>query len=469
MDSIAREALNYAVTLHTSGKVARALSVYSEINGKYPYSIELYLNIGSALHDLECYREAITVYDMALENNPAWWQVLNNKGNSLFALDRFRDAIECYEKCWHYNKDNAECLVAMGTSLESLRLYDEALVVYDSAILCNQHCAEAHWNRGLALLRRGAWNEGWSEYEWRWLKKGYTERHARRGHEKWDGRTLQGETVLIHAEQAYGDTLQFVRYVPLVAEAGGKVVLECPLQLVELLSTVRGVWRVIPSGTECSARYAVPLLSLPMIFGTTIDTVPLNVPYFGSSHETKDYWLNHVKKDTGLKVGLVWAGRKTPDPHRTCGLRVLAPLWGIKGVTYYSLQLDEVEKVEREPEIATRLVDFTGMITNFADTAALIECLDLVITIDTAVAHLAGGLGKLTYIMVPFAPDWRWMLGRSDSPWYPTMRIFRQKDPYVWGDVVKEISLEIANLAGEKNCQKNPAQGFFDSFYTNHQ
>jgi len=440
------EALDYAIRLHVSGKLDRALFVYREIISNYPERVDLHLNIGSVLYDLGRYAESVKEYTTVLESYPESWQVLYNMGNSLMSLDLFQEAIQCYDKCFELNPDHVEALVTKGTALESIGKYDEGLSAYDEAISRKQNCAEAHWNRALALLRKGYFVEGWREYEWRWLKKGYTTKNREWSCEKWDGRPLNGDAILIHTEQAFGDTLQFVRYVTLVAAVGGKVVVECPAPLVSILSGVKGVWRAISYGTEYHAQYHVPLLSLPIIFGTTFESIPSNVPYLGAMPEKRAYWSNRIVQDGSLKIGLVWSGRKTPDPHRSCGLKVLQPLWEINGVTWYSLQMELDGERENHTEAELELTDMTKEIDDFADTAALIDNLDLVITIDTAVAHLSGGLGKLTYVMVPFAPDWRWMLGRSDSPWYPTMRIFRQKRPNDWDEVVRQLSLEVQRM-----------------------
>lgn len=442
------EALEYAVSLHASGKTERALFVYNEIAALHPELPDVLLNIGSALHDLERYSEAVAIYRIAIEKNPAWWQALCNLGNSLMAMDRYNEAIDCYNRCAVINPDFTEALVTRGTALESLGMYEEALASYDNALSLRQDCAEAHWNRGLALLRMGKFLEGWKEYEWRFLKKGYTTQQRSWDCPLWDGRDLHGDLILIHSEQAFGDTLQFIRYAPLVAARGGKVIIECPAPLVSLLAGVDGVRHAIPTGDRCNAAYHIPLLSLPLIFATTPETIPSNTPYLTPMAERIEYWRNRMRRDGVLKAGLAWAGRKMPDPHRTCGIEALAPLAGIQRISYYSLQFGDDWKSEKPIESGFGITDFTAEIVDFADTAALIKNLDVVITIDTSVAHLAGALGKKTMIMVPYTPDWRWMLGRNNSPWYPTARIFRQQRPNEWSDVVREVVTEVDKMAG---------------------
>ena len=441
-----KDAFDYATSLHASGKVERALFVYRQILSSCPECTDILLNVGTALHDLERYPEAVDVYNIAIKINPQWWQAYYNLGNTLMSMSRYHEAIASYGKCNGINPDHIDAFVTKGTALEAIGQYNEAMEVYDYAISRKQDCAEAHWNRALALLRQGNFVEGWREYEWRWLKKGYTTTQRIWKCPKWDGRQLDGETILIHAEQAFGDIIQFIRYVPLVAARGGKVIVECPSPMVSLLSGVEGVWKVIPSEAELHADYHFPLLSLPMVFGTTLDTIPSSVPYLITCPERKMYWQNRIIHDGTFRVGVVWAGRKTPDPHRTCGQKVLQPLSDVQGVTYYSLQVEETDKARNAPDNRFALKDFTKEINDFADSAALIENLDLVITIDTAVAHLAGALGKKTFLMVPYASDWRWMLGREDSPWYPTMRIFRQNRPRDWEGVIVEVKACLVDM-----------------------
>lgn len=440
------ELLQLGVIYHRGGLFAKAVEYYQQALVLDSGFIPVLQNMGSALHDLGLYENALSVYDRALELNPQWGEVLYNRGNTLMSLDRYSEAIESYHRCVEILPEHIDALVTMGTALECLGDYDNALPLYEQALARCPDCAEAHWNRGLSLLRKGEYAEGWREFEWRWLKKGYTTTLRKWDCPRWDGRVLRGETVLIHAEQAFGDTLQFLRYLPLVAARGAKVAVECPGPLVTLVKQVDGVTSVSSSLAMLRPYdYHVPLLSLPYIFNTTVETIPDTVPYLSPTDERVDYWSHRVIQDSTLKVGLVWAGRKTPDPHRTCGFRSLWLLAAVKGVTYYSLQIGEGNVGSKELPIGMNFIDLTSEINDFADTAAIVELLDLVISIDTATAHLAGAMGKPTFLLLPFAPDWRWMIGRKDSPWYPTMKIFRQKQPLDWQGVVYEVKYELLN------------------------
>jgi hypothetical protein len=316
------------------------------------------------------------------------------------------------------------------------------------ALLLAPDFAAAHWNLALNLLLQGRYTEGWQEYEWRWRKPDFTSPCRHTDVPLWDGSPLQGRTIVLHAEQGFGDAIQFVRYAPLVARRGGAVVVECHPQLVQLMKTVEGVQAVVPFGAplppfSCQA----PLLSLPRIFGTTLHTIPSRCPYLFASSEYRDKWTALIyAQSASLRIGLVWAGKSYPDPLRSCRLADLAPLAVTDKVIFYSLQLGAGLEHSVSPPTGMRLIDLTAQIHDFADTAALIEQLDLVISIDTAVAHLAGALGKPIFTLLPFAPDWRWMLERSDSLWYPTMRVFRQGHQGDWGPVVTRVHSAFDNL-----------------------
>ena len=310
------------------------------------------------------------------------------------------------------------------------------------------------------LLLQGRYAEGWQEYEWRWRKSDFTSPCRHTDIPLWDGSPLLGRTILLHAEQGFGDAIQFARYAPLVAQRGGTVVVECHPQLVQLIQTIDGIQTVVPFGAplppfNCQA----PLLSLPRIFETTLQSIPSRCPYMAVRDEYLKKWAALISTHSAsLRVGLVWAGKSYPDPLRSCRLAELAPLALLHNVTFYSLQLGAGSEQAASPPSGMTLIDLTDQIHDFANTAALIDQLDLVIGIDTAVAHLAGALGKPVLLLLPFAPDWRWLLHRSDSPWYPTMRIFRQKQPGDWSDAILNVqaALETLSFRNKKSFEAAP-------------
>ncbi len=441
-------------TFLQAGKPQEALARFQAALDLDPSNAILHLHAGAALHDLGRYAEAVASYRKALGSAPDIGETHNNLGNSLLALGRFAEAADCFSRAAAILTTSAVPLAARATALQALGKISAAEAECRKAILLDPAFAAAHWNLALNLLLQGQYVEGWQEYEWRWRKPDFTSPCRHTDIPLWDGSLLEGKIILLHAEQGFGDAIQFVRYAPLVAERGGTVIIECHPQLVRLFQTVPGVWHVVPFGAalppfSCQA----PLLTLPGIFGTTLKNIPSMYPYLWATTEQRLKWSALMSAyPADIRVGLVWVGKSFPDPLRSCRLAELAPLASINNVTFFSLQLEDGAQQGNSPPSGMDLADLTGQIDDFADTAALIEQLDLVITIDTAVAHLAGAIGKKVYLMLPFAPDWRWLLERNDSPWYPLTRIFRQKQPGDWGNVITSMqsALETFSRSNKK-------------------
>ena len=300
----------------------------------------------------------------------------------------------------------------------------------------------AHWNLSLALLLSGDFAGGWEEYEWRWKMKNNDGRNY--SCPLWQGEDIVGRTINLHVEQGFGDTIQFIRYAPMVMQRGAKVIVECQPQLVRLLASVEGLAH-ITDRTASSIYFDMhaPLLSLPRIFSTTLKTIPCHVPYLSADRVLVAKWRQKIEPLPGrFRVGLVWAGNPTHgnDRNRSCALVDFALLAKIPNVIFYSLRKDEGAEQCENPPHEINLVDLTRDIADFADTAALMDNLDLIISVDTAVAHLAGALGRPVWTLLPFVPDWRWLLDRRDNPWYPTMRLFRQSKPGNWRGVMADVA-----------------------------
>jgi tetratricopeptide (TPR) repeat protein len=406
-----------------------------------PGNADLHLGLGAMLHEKGRYEEALLVYDRALSTWPDLGAVYHNRGNTLLQMGRNAEAIACYRKAIERIPGFAEGYVTTATALQAMRKPYEAMAACHRALALDPGCAEAHWNLSLALLQLGEYEEGWKEFEWRWRKRGYTSKPRDFNRPLWDGSPLPGQTLLLHAEQGFGDSIQFARFIPLAAQRCGKVILETPLPLKSLLSGIAGVAGTVASGDPLPDFHAhAPLMSLPHILKIADNVLPCGIPYLSPSPEKMKLWSERFPPvREGFRVGLVWAGRKKPDPNRTCPLSRFAPLAELRGVTFYSLQVggDEPGALRTEEDLS--LVDLTGDITDFSDTAALVSHLDLVISIDTGVAHLSGAMGKETWVILPYAADWRWMLDRGDSPWYPGMRLFRQDIPGAWPGVIARV------------------------------
>lgn len=431
------------------GNAAEALFCFQRALGYDPLNALLLLHSGAALHDLRRYEEAVLCYRDALKVAPGMGELHNNLGNSLMALGRFSDAAECFSMAAPLLPSSPVPLTTRATALQAIGKVTEAEADCRRALTIDPGFAAAHWNLALNLLLQGRYEEGWPEYEWRWRKPDFTSPCRHEEVPLWDGSPLNGRTILLHAEQGFGDAIQFVRYAPLVAQLGGTVIIECHPQLKRLFLNVKGIQAAFSFGEplppfSCQA----PLLSLPLIFGTTLQTVPSHCPYLSAAGDCRHKWETLLSSSREfLRVGLVWAGKSYPDPLRSCQLSELAALLATAGATFYSLQIGDQSGQSGSLPPGCQLIDLTDQIQDFADTAALIEQLDLVISIDTAVAHLAGAMGKPVFLMLPFAPDWRWLLGCSGSPWYPAMQIFRQEFPGEWRGVIGRLRTSLEEVA----------------------
>lgn len=400
------------------------------------------LREGAALHDAGKFIDALALYDEAMKCWPNLALLWNNRGNTLLELCRYSEAAESYQRALKLAPGFHDSRVALASCLQSLGYIKEALASCDAVIRLSPDHAEAHWNRALLLLLMGDYHRGWKEYEWRWKKRRFTSPTRNFLAPVWQGEPLDGRSIFIHAEQGFGDSIQFCRYLPLIVKAGGKVIFECHPPLVSLMKTLGDGIEVIPMGEQLPPfDIHIPLLSLPALFGTTIETVPSSVPYLLPPQGSLAFWSTVVPRNNRKKVGICWSGKVYPDPGRSVAVPELTPLGSVTGVDYFSLQIaEEVEKP------VFPLIDITMLINDFADTAALVSQMDMVISIDTAVAHLAGSLGIRTWLLVPYAPDWRWGLEREDSPWYPCMRLYRQQKRGEWGEVLERVAAELPGL-----------------------
>jgi hypothetical protein len=298
-------------------------------------------------------------------------------------------------------------------------------------------------------LLMGDFREGWANSEWRWHLPDVTSNPLRDAAPQWRGEPIAGKTIVVFAEQGFGDTIQFLRYVPMVAATGARVILAVPTVLKALAEQAAPQALVLVDGeTTPPFDLQCPLLSLPLAFGTELDTIPRDLPYVRADGDRVAVWRSCLPAGGGKRIGLVWAGRSAHgnDQNRSIDLARLRPLFDARGVQLVSLQRElrpgDAAILESSPAV-THLGD---QLSDFADTSAVIECLDVVVTVDTSVAHLAGAMGKPVWILLPFSPDWRWLLGREDSPWYPTVRLFRQPAIGDWDSVIARVRAELTGL-----------------------
>jgi hypothetical protein len=343
---------------------------------------------------------------------------------------------------WHASNNLALCLHETGQT-------EEAIVLFREALQADPENPKLHCNLGYALLMAGKLEEGWPEHEWRWKDPKFPTKPRNFRCPQWRGEPLNGATILLHAEQGLGDTLQFVRYVADVVARGGKVILEVQPRLLRLLSEFPGVHQVLAQGQPLPEfSYHCPLLSLPFACGTTLESIPRYSSYLHTS--TPDARPTRSSSKTPFRVGLAWQGNpeNSLDAHRSMRLSDLSELGDVANVSFFSLQRSEPGKELSEQNNRISLVDACSQDRDLADTAEFIATLDLVITVDTAVAHLAAALGIPVWILLAKSrSDWRWFQNRSDSPWYPTVRLFRQSQPGKWRDAVRCVKKELQELA----------------------
>jgi hypothetical protein len=387
--------------------------------------------------------EASESLERAIELDPEIAVAHTNLGNVRQAQGRLEEAVACHERALAVEPMNPEAYSNLGGILDLQGKLTESMAAYDRALELRPDFAVALFNRSLLRLRTGDLISGLPDYEHRWH---LTKRRAFI-QPQWHGQPLDGARILLYPEQGLGDTVQFLRYVPLVQAAGGQVVLEVQPQMRRLVAHLPEAAEIICVGEPLPPfDWHCPFMSLPLAFGTTLDTIPARVPYLTIPQEA-DVIRVFPSEDSGLRVGLVWAGSPAHlrDRFRSIPLELLKPLFGLEGVQFYSLQMGPAAEELREAGALAKMIDLAPKIEDMADTAALINNLDLIIAVDTAVAHLAGALGKPVWAMLPLVPDWRWLLDREDSPWYPTMRLFRQSTLGDWASVVEAVRCALLN------------------------
>lgn len=445
----ARENLCLALWKLGKQRIEEAIATYSQIVTFEPNNLKAYEGLGAILQDQNKLDEALAYYQQALSVQSDDPIALNNIGVILQRQGKSKMAISYHQRALTAQPKYVEAHISLGTALQDQGRFQEAAECFDRALKLAPNFPNAHYNRGLLLLTQGEYRQGFAEYEWRFQTGEFPPCPFKQP--VWDGSDLKGRTLLLHAEQGLGDTLQFIRYAAIAAQKGGTVLLTCHKPLMRLLSSVSGINQMLPLGYPLPEFHTyAPLLSLPHILGTTLETVPSQLPYLHPPAETT-LQLN-PPPDTQLKVGIVWSGGNLYKRNqvRSCPLIHFQPLLDIPGIAYYSLQkgipqMDLLELGWQEPQIW----DLSSQLTDMAETAAAIAQLDLVITVDTSVAHLAGALGKPVWTLLSYIPDWRWMLYREDTPWYPTMRLFRQSQPGDWQGVIEQVVQEVKQMTGQ--------------------
>jgi tetratricopeptide (TPR) repeat protein len=450
------EAHNHlGIAVEAQGKLEDAVDHYQEGLRLRPEFPEALSNLGRLLRLQGRYDEAAACSQKAVLLNPDLVEAYVNLGNVFLQTGQFAQARAALQDAIRRRPRLVDVINLQGTLAMKEGRLDEAPAHFDEALRIQPDNADSHFSRGLALLLAGDLERGWPEYEWRWRVKEAQSllvvAHARQ-RPFWNGSPLAGKTIYVHAEQGLGDTIQFLRYLPKVKNLGAKVIFACPEPLIPLVSHCAGFDRVIPLGPEmpeCDEH--TPLMNLPRIFGTTLASIPAQIPYVHADPALADHWRRELAGYPGRKIGIAWQGspKNLHDALRSLPLRCFAPVARVPGVHLLSLQKgpgsEQIAALSGQFEL-TDLGSRLDTAGAFVDTAAVMMNLDLVITSDTAVAHLAGALGRPVWVALSYAPDWRWMLQREDSPWYPTMRLFRQTAVGRWDDVFGRMAAELSML-----------------------
>ena len=449
---------NRGVVLAALGRSTAALDSYDRAIALDPDYLDALFNRGHLLEQLGRFAEALASADRVIALKPEHSRAWNNQGNALLKLARHDEAMAAYRKALTLDPGYGECFYNYGIALQVVGRVAEALAYFEKALALRPDLTDIRFNEGLARLLLGDLKRGLEIYEGRFDKTEQAPQRRKFDQPLWTGGGLAGKTILVHAEQGHGDTIQFVRYVPLLARAGATVLLEVQQSLTALLAEVEGVARIF--GRDQAGRSeTLPafdthqyLVSLAHIMGTELHSIPTEIPYIRPPADRLELWRKRLPPADGLRVGLTWAGNPEvkSDARRSVGLPLFAPLVSVPGITFVSLHREVRPEHAATLRALPQIVHFGEQLRDFADTAALIAELDLVISSDTAVAHLAGAMGKPLWLLTMLSPDWRWLLQREDSPWYPTAKLYRQPRVGDWASVLDRVRDDLVRLTQAK-------------------
>jgi hypothetical protein len=438
--------LNLGIGLLQLNRLDDALASLDRALALKPDLAAAHYRRGSVLQELGLHAEALASADAALALKPGHLDAQLSRGGMLMSLNRFDEALASFERAIALRPDCVNAHIFRGEILKDLKRFDEALESYDRAIALQPDSADAHWSKSNLLLLMGDYAQGWLLHEWRW-KSPYFSKHRRDFEQPpWLGESSPaGKTLLIHAEGGFGDVIQKCRYIPAAQALGADVILEMPATLVRLMSSLKGNFRVVTKGDSLPAfDLHCPTMSLPLAFKTTSESIPADLPYLQADADKVDFWRRRLGDRTSPRIGLAWSGTvrreidTSPARKRSIPLHVLAPLLALP-IEFHSLQKqfqpDELAALTGVPQIHLHHDE----LKDFSDTAALVMAMDLVISIDTSIAHLGAALGQAIWILLPFAPDYRWTVEGSSTPWYPGARLFRQTAMGDWSGVISQV------------------------------
>lgn len=470
------------VIAHQRGDNQLAVDLLSKAVAGNSQVAQYYNNLGVALKALDRFEEAVQAYEKALLLKPDYADACYNLGNALASLGHYAAAVEQYRQGLLFKPDDARTYYNIGVAMQELGHHAEAVGNFEQAIRMGHNstevyravaasrqaqgryndaistlkqalrlkpdCAFTHTDLGMILMLVGDFTQGWKEYRWRlngyeWIKH-FSDTL------QWDGSSFAGKRLLVRCEQGHGDNIQFVRYLPMVKARGGTVIFAIYKELYNLLKDFPGVDEAVNlSNEDYNPIFDLytPILDLPGIFGTTLDTIPSQIPYISAEPHKVECWRERLS-GPGFKVGIVWSSSHGRGGRhlRNCNLMDFSAISRIEGVKLYSLQKGPAAEEIEQSAGNIQIVNLGKQFEDFSDTAAAIENLDLIISVDTSVLHLAGAMGRPTWALQCFAPDWRWMLDRDDSPWYPTIKLFKQQELGNWDNVFRRLAAELQRL-----------------------
>jgi Flp pilus assembly protein TadD len=447
---------NLGAALRQHGDFAEAAIVLRRAIALRPDFVYAIVNLGAVLANLDQFEDAITTLLHAISLRPDDALAQYNLGVALKSAGHLDQSLESLDRALRLRPNDIDTLNNRGDVLHQLGRYDDAIDAFNMALAISPNDPAARTSLSMVLLLKEKYRETWPLYEAR-LELPNQRNRRLYAQPQWDGSPspalsspLPGCRILIHWEQGLGDTLQFIRYAPLVADRGFEVIFLCQPELRHLITGQCRITQVITEEDPLpSFDLHCPLLSLPKLFGTTLETIPAKVPYLNADPALWDKWVSILSKDppARLRIGLNWAGSLFPlsNRKRTVGLAAMAPFATIPGALFYSLQKGAGAEEAKSPPRGMDLIDHSAALTDFAETAALMSCLDMIITCDTSVAHAAGALSVTTHVLLPFCPDWRWHLARSDSPWYPTLRLHRQPTPGDYNTPIHDLARQLTD------------------------
>ena len=478
-----QELLNKAINLHLSGNHKEAAKIYKKIITLDPSNIMALNNFGSLLNTVgdfngaklllkkalsikpdyfdalnnlgissklsKDYLEAIEIFKKIIELKPSFIKAFINLGNCLQSQQKFKDALAVYDKAVKLEPNSVEVLYNQGTCLNELNLQNKAKACYNKILKINPNFIEAKWNLAFIQLMQGNYTEGWLNHETRKLrektKKDYTNIIDNK---KWLGeKKLTNKIIYIINEQGLGDYIQFCRYFPMLENLGAEIILNVPNSLKKMIKTLNVNYNHINNIEKLEYDYNCYLMSLPLAFNTKINTIPNKTPYLFTPKDKKDYWMKKLGSKLTKRIGLMWSGnpQNENDHNRSMKLKDLINLFETP-FEFHSLQIDYNEFDLSLMNKFKNLINHKDEIKGFDNTAGLIESMDLIISVDTSVAHLSGALNKPIWLMLPFTPDFRWLLNRDDSPWYPSMKLYRQEKKGDWDSVINKVKKDLLNF-----------------------